>query len=86
VIAGGGGGSFDAGINQILMAGVRTGDGSVVITLRFAGTPGAANCLGQSLSTLAGQNGGLNRVAAALRYASVQALQNAVSAYCADGS
>jgi hypothetical protein len=42
-----------------------------------AGTPGAANCLGQSLSALATQNGGINRVAAALGYASVRALHDA---------
>ena len=50
----------------------------------FAGTPGAANCVDQSVSALASQNGGINRVAAALGYASVKALQNAISAYCAD--
>jgi hypothetical protein len=82
---GGGGGSFvlDAALNQILMAGVQAGNGEVVITFVFAGTPGAANCHGKSVSALA-KNGGLNRAAAALGYASVQALQDAVSAYCAD--
>ena len=55
-----------------------------MITFIFAGTPGAANCLGKSLSALASQNGGLSRAAAALGYPSVQALQDAVSAYCAD--
>jgi hypothetical protein len=82
----GGGGSFvlDAALNQILMAGVQTGNGSVVITFIFAGTPGAANCHGKSVSALASQNGGLHRAAAALGYPSVQALQDAVSAFCAD--
>ena len=80
----GGGGSFDAGLNQILMAGVRSGDGEVVITFMFAGTPGAANCLGKSVSALASKNGGLSHAAAALEYPSVQALQDAISAYCAD--
>jgi hypothetical protein len=79
-----GGGSFDAGLNQILMADVRSGDGEVVITFVFAGTPGAANCHGKSVSALASQNGGLHRAAAALEYPSVQALQDAISAYCAD--
>jgi hypothetical protein len=55
-----------------------------VITFQFAGTPGAANCLGKSLSALASQNGGLSHAAAALGYARVQALQDAISAYCAD--
>jgi len=81
---GGGGGSFDAGLDPVLKANVRSGDGEVVITFIFAGTPGAANCLGKSVSALASQNGGLSHAAAALGYASVQALQNAISAYCAD--
>jgi hypothetical protein len=77
---GGGVGFFNAGLDQILMADVRSGDGEVVITFVFAGTPGAANCHGQSVSALARQ-GGINSVAAALGYASVQALQDAISAY-----
>jgi len=80
----GGGGSFDAGQNQILIAGVRSGNGEVVITYIFAGTPGAANCLGQSNSALAGENGGLGNAAAAPGYDSEESLQNAISAYCAD--
>ena len=48
---------------------------------RFAGTPGKANCHGQSVSALALQYGGLNNAAAALGYPSVSALQNAISAY-----
>jgi hypothetical protein len=65
------------------MAGIRSGDGEVVITFIFAGTPGTANCHGKSVSALA-QNGGLNHAAAALGYASVRALQDAISAHCAD--
>jgi hypothetical protein len=83
VAGGGGGGSFNAGVNQILMAGVQTGNGAVLITFVFAGTPGAANCHGKSVSALA-KNGGINSAAAALGYPSVQALQDAISAYCAD--
>jgi YVTN family beta-propeller protein len=49
---------------------------------RFAGTPGFSNCYGVSVSALARQYGGLNRAAAALGYASVDALQNAILAYC----
>jgi hypothetical protein len=48
----------------------------------FAGTPGKASCHGQSVSALARQHGGLNAAAAALGYASVEALQNAILAYC----
>jgi len=47
----------------------------------FAGTPGRANCLGSSVSALARQYGGLNSAAAALGYASVDALQQAILAY-----
>jgi hypothetical protein len=49
----------------------------------FAGTPGKANCRGQSVSALSKQFGGLNNAAAALGYPSVSALQDAIMAYCA---
>jgi hypothetical protein len=48
----------------------------------FAGTPGKANCHGQSVSALARQYGGLNSAAAALGYADVSALQSAIMAFC----
>jgi hypothetical protein len=48
----------------------------------FAGTPGKANCHGKSVSALAQQFGGLNGAAAALGYASVQALQYTIEAFC----
>jgi hypothetical protein len=48
----------------------------------FAGSPGKANCHGQSVSALARQYGGLNSAAAALGYADVSALQNAVMTFC----
>jgi YVTN family beta-propeller protein len=48
----------------------------------FAGTPGKANCHGQSVSALAQQYGGLNNAAAALSYRSVSALQDAIEDYC----
>ena len=51
---------------------------------KFAGTPGKVNCHGKSVSALAKQYGGLSHAAAALGYASVKALQDAISAYCAD--
>jgi len=50
--------------------------------LRFAGTPGKANCHGQSVSALARQYGGLNNAAAALGYASVGTLQDAIMVIC----
>jgi len=49
---------------------------------KFAGTPGKANCYGQSVSALARQYGGLNNAAAALGFSSVSALQNAIMAFC----
>jgi hypothetical protein len=48
----------------------------------FAGAPGNANCLGQSVSALARQYGGLNAAAAALAYPSVRALQEAIMGFC----
>jgi hypothetical protein len=48
----------------------------------FAGMPAKPNCIGKSVSALAKQYGGLNGAAAALDYASVQALQDAIEAFC----
>jgi uncharacterized repeat protein (TIGR03803 family) len=58
-----------------------TGSGFVV-PVTFAGTPGKPNCHGKSVSALAQQYGGLNAAAAALGYPSVNALQDAITAYC----
>ena len=49
----------------------------------FAGTPGAANCHGKSVSALAQQHGGMAAAASALGYESVKALQQAITAFCA---
>jgi len=49
----------------------------------FAGTPGAPNCYGKSVSALSNQFGTLNAAASALGFSSVQALQNAITAFCA---
>jgi YVTN family beta-propeller protein len=49
---------------------------------KFAGTPGKANCLGQSVSALAKQYGGLRAAAAALGFDSVKALQEAILDFC----
>jgi hypothetical protein len=49
----------------------------------FAGTPGAANWHGMTVSALAQKYGGLNAAAAALGYSSVAVLQNAITEYCA---
>src|SRR6266436_5402458 len=49
---------------------------------QFAGTPGQANCHGKSVSALAQQFGGLPAAASALGLPSVQALQEAIRAFC----
>jgi hypothetical protein len=49
----------------------------------FAGTPGAANCNGQTVSTLSNEFGTLDTAASALSYPSVKALQAAIKAFCA---
>ena len=54
----------------------------VTATPAFAGIPGKANCHGQTVSALARQFGGLDRAASALSFPSVQALQDAIRAYC----
>ena len=48
----------------------------------FAGAPGRASCHGQSVSALTGQYGGLSAAAAALGFASVDALQIAIFGFC----
>jgi hypothetical protein len=55
---------------------------SLTIGLTFAGTPGKADCYGQSVSALAQRYGGLNNAAAALDFSGVGALQNAIASYC----
>ncbi len=50
--------------------------------LIFAGTPGYSNCHGKSVAALAAQYGGLYAASAALGFPTVQALQNAVQAFC----
>jgi hypothetical protein len=56
----------------------------VFIQPLFAGTPGQANCIGQSVSALASQFGGFNAAAAALGYSGVGALQNAILTFCGE--
>jgi hypothetical protein len=48
----------------------------------FAGTPGTPNCRGESVSALARQFGGLDAAASALGFPSVEALQDAIRAFC----
>jgi hypothetical protein len=62
-----------SGVDLTLPAGVRYG---------FAGKVGDANCHGQSVSSLARQFGGLGPAAANLGFPNVQALQDAIKAYC----
>jgi len=48
----------------------------------FAGTLGKSNCVGQSVSALLTQYGGLNAAAAALGFSSVRVLQQAIMEFC----
>jgi hypothetical protein len=48
----------------------------------FAGTPGAANCHGQSVAALAQKYGGLHAAATALGFSSVGDLQAAILTFC----
>jgi hypothetical protein len=54
---------------------------TLLSTPMFAGTPGKANCHGQSISALAQQYGGPDAAASALGFPSVQALQNAIRTF-----
>jgi uncharacterized repeat protein (TIGR03803 family) len=58
------------------------GCGTAFKLMTFAGTPEAANCYGHSVSALASEFHWLNGAAAALGFASVSALQNAIVAFC----
>ena len=49
---------------------------------QFAGTPGSANCIGKSISTLAHTYGGIAHAASALGYSSATALESAIANYC----
>lgn len=61
-------------------------DGTIfqlVVPAVFTGVQGQPNCVGKSISPLAQKYGGISAAAAALGYASVQDMQNAIAAYCA---
>jgi hypothetical protein len=51
-------------------------------TVPQAGTPGQANCHGQSISALAKQFGGISAAASSLGFSSVRALQGAFNLFC----
>jgi Beta-propeller repeat len=53
-----------------------------IVVPTFAGTPGKPNCHGESVSALAHEFGGLDAAASALGFPSVQALQDAIRAFC----
>jgi uncharacterized repeat protein (TIGR03803 family) len=64
-----------------------SGKGTVfklAISANFNGIPGTPNCKAQSISFLAKKYGGLAAAARALGYPNVDALQNAVAAYCSN--
>ena len=79
-------GFYSTDANAIFRAGA-VGNHYLVIegsapSAQFAGTPGQANCHGKSVSALAQQFGGLPAAASALGLPSVQALQEAIRAFC----
>jgi hypothetical protein len=51
-------------------------------TVPRAGTPGRANCHGQSISALAQQFGGISAAASHLGFSSVEALQDGFNLFC----
>src|SRR5262249_18063314 len=53
-------------------------------TIPDAGTPGQADCHGQTVSALATQFGGLHAAAATLHFSSVAELQRTVRAFCTE--
>jgi hypothetical protein len=53
-----------------------------LVPLNVPGVPGQANCVSQSRSFLAQQDGGIDAAAAALKFASVADLQDAVKSFC----
>lgn len=57
-------------------------DKVVIFGAAFSGTPGRANCHGQSVSALAQEYGGLNAAAAALGYTGMTALQDDIEVFC----
>lgn len=60
-------------------------DASGTVSVRvtgFAGTPGAPQCHGQSMSALAHKFGGMAQAAIALKYSSVDALQADITVFC----
>ena len=80
----------EAGLSSLTIAGGAYDQGVVfeiansgfVVPVTFAGTPGQANCYGQSFSRLAQQYGGLDTAAAALGYSGATALQDAMLGFC----
>jgi Beta-propeller repeat len=71
------------GVFQTTFGGNQNAFVSKLALATFAGQPGAPNCHGQSVSALAQQYGSLDAVASALDFPNVQALQNAITAFCA---
>jgi hypothetical protein len=53
-----------------------------VLAFLFPGVPGNPNCVGQTMSFLALKDGGIVAAAAALNFASVTDLANAVQSFC----
>jgi hypothetical protein len=75
------GDQIELDVTRLQAAGTFSGV-SLTISLKFAGTPGKADCHGKSGSALARQYGGLNGAASVLGFPSVSALQDAIEEFC----
>jgi hypothetical protein len=58
--------------------------GAAWVYVRFAGVPGSATCIGQSVQSLIRYYRGLNTAAGALGFSNVAALQNAILMFCSE--
>jgi hypothetical protein len=74
--------SFLDGISWFLLAEGDVHFQTYVNPTIFAGTPGAANCHGESVSALVREFGGLRAAASVLGFPSVRALQDAIREFC----
>jgi hypothetical protein len=74
--------------NTVIGPPISVGNGPVAFGLfiqparKFAGTPGRANCHGQSVRALGQKFDGLDAAATALGYRTVPELQSAITTFC----
>jgi YVTN family beta-propeller protein len=80
---------IDTATNKVIGSPILVGDNPIAFGIfiqpfprEFTGTPGKANCYGQSVSALVRQFHGLEAAAAGLEFSSVRKLQDAISEFC----